>query len=221
LARTPIHRAFRSSGSTLLSSSKVALGSSPDLRIHPGADKHIRSTERDGHLASTDDVFLTAGPDAGVSLLIEMLINSPKAKILIPIPQYPLYTAALSRNSGVPLPYYLDESARWATVPSEIERALEKARKDEYEAKALIVINPGNPTGALLDAELMKLLIRLCETHNIVLVADEVYRANLHEPSMHSFISFKKTVRDLGSCVPLLTFHSISEGVTGECGRRG
>ncbi|KAF8752112.1 Aminotransferase class I and II [Rhizoctonia solani] len=65
---------------------------------------------RDGHSADPSQIFLTAGASAGVSLLISMLISSPKAGILIPIPQYPLYTATLAQQGGIPIPYYLDES---------------------------------------------------------------------------------------------------------------
>jgi alanine transaminase len=156
-----------------------------------------------------------------VSLLIDMLIDGPDAGILIPIPQYPLYTATLAQHEGVPLPYDLDESAGWSTGAAEIERALAKAKADGVRAKALVIINPGNPTGALLDAGTQAELVKLCEAHNLVLLADEVYQANLHEPGAHPFTSFKKVVRDLGSAVPLVSFHSISKGVTGECGRRG
>jgi alanine transaminase len=150
-----------------------------------------------------------------------MLIANPKSGILIPIPQYPLYTATLAAHAGVGIPYLLDEEADWATSAPEIEAAIAKAVADGIEPKALVVINPGNPTGALLDETTMQRLVRLCAHHNLVLLADEVYQANLHARATHPFTSFKKVVRDLGSAVPLVSFHSISKGVTGECGRRG
>jgi alanine transaminase len=150
-----------------------------------------------------------------------MLIANPKSGILIPIPQYPLYTATLAAHAGVGIPYLLDEEADWATSAPEIEAAIAKAVADGIEPKALVVINPGNPTGALLDETTMQRLVRLCAQHNLVLLADEVYQANLHARATHPFTSFKKVVRDLGSAVPLVSFHSISKGVTGECGRRG
>jgi alanine transaminase len=150
-----------------------------------------------------------------------MLINTPKAGILIPIPQYPLYTATLAQHEGVPVPYYLDEDRGWGTTPGDIEAAIKKARSEGTDVRALVVINPGNPTGALIDAETMKALVKLCEEHALVLLADEVYQVNLHEAATHPFTSFKKVVRDLNSRVPLVSFHSISKGVTGECGRRG
>src|ERR1700726_4018573 len=103
--------------------------------------------ERDGYPSNPGHIFLTGGASAGVSLLISMLINSPKSGILIPIPQYPLYTATLAQHSGGALPYYLDEASDWSTAPASIEAALEKAHRDGIVAKGLVVINPGNPTG--------------------------------------------------------------------------
>ncbi|KAF7368201.1 Alanine aminotransferase [Mycena venus] len=185
-----------------------------------GAYSHSQG-DRDGHSASPDDIFLTAGADAGVSLLINMLITDPTSGILIPIPQYPLYTATLAQHHGRAIPYLLDESSGWSTNPASISAALAKTKEDGTTPKALVVINPGNPTGALLTAATMAELVKLCEEHSLVLLADEVYQSNLHEKERHPFTSFKKIVRDLNSPVPLVSFHSISKGVRGECGRRG
>jgi len=150
-----------------------------------------------------------------------MLISSPRAGILIPIPQYPLYTATLTANSGVGIPYYLDEGANWGTSAPDIEAAIQEAIRTGVEPKALVVINPGNPTGALLDEPTMEKVVRLCEQHGLVLLADEVYQTNLHARATHPFTSFKKVVRALGASLPLFSFHSVSKGVVGECGRRG
>ncbi|KAL0946263.1 hypothetical protein HGRIS_012518 [Hohenbuehelia grisea] len=177
--------------------------------------------ERDGYPSNPDHIFLTAGASAGVSLLISMLISTPKAGILIPIPQYPLYTATLAQYNGVPIPYHLDETMDWATSVHEIEGAIEKAHRDGVHAKALVIINPGNPTGALLDEETQKKLVELCQKYSLVLLADEVYQTNLHKPDTHPFSSFKKIVCDLQSPTALISFHSISKGISGECGRRG
>ncbi|TDL20660.1 PLP-dependent transferase [Rickenella mellea] len=178
-------------------------------------------SKRDGHPSNPEHIFLTAGASAGVSLLLSMLISSPKSGILIPIPQYPLYTATLAQFSGAPVPYYLDESSGWSTSPPAVEAAIEKALKEGIEPKALVVINPGNPTGALLSEETQRALVQLCEKYSIALLADEVYQANLHAPHTHPFTSFKRVVRDLQSPIALFSFHSISKGVSGECGRRG
>ncbi|KAJ2914601.1 hypothetical protein MD484_g5849, partial [Candolleomyces efflorescens] len=177
--------------------------------------------DRDGYPADPNHIFLTTGASAGVSLLINMLISSPTSGILIPIPQYPLYTATLAQHHGQPIPYYLDETQDWATSIAELEQALDKAHKANIVPKALVIINPGNPTGALLSEETMSQIVHLCEKYSLVLLADEVYQSNLHRPSTHPFTSFKKIVCKLNSHIPLVSFHSISKGVTGECGRRG
>lgn len=140
---------------------------------------------------------------------------------MIPIPQYPLYTATLAQFNGVPLPYHLSEPDGWSTSLDEIKAALAKAANDGITPRALVIINPGNPTGSLLDVPTMEAVVRLCEEHSLVLLADEVYQTNLHSPTTHPFHSFKQVVRRLGSPAGLFSFHSTSKGVTGECGRRG
>lgn len=179
-------------------------------------------TERDGYPSDFNHIFLSAGASAGVDLLVDVLISSPTSGILIPIPQYPLYTATLARHNGIPIPYYLDETSNgWTTNVDEVERAIQKALSENVETKALVIINPGNPTGGVLALDEQKALVKLCEKYNIVLIADEVYQANIHTRDTHTFTSFKKVVRMLDSHVPLVSFHSTSKGVTGECGRRG
>src|SRR5258706_10265359 len=179
------------------------------------------ATERDGYPSDFNHIFLSAGASAGVDLLVDVLISSPNSGILIPIPQYPLYTATLARHNGIPIPYYLDETSHgWTTNVDEVERAIQKALSENIETKALVIINPGNPTGGVLTLDEQKALVKLCGKYNIVLIADEVYQANIHTRDTHTFTSFKKVVRMLDSHVPLVSFHSISKGVTGDCGRR-
>ncbi|KIY52189.1 PLP-dependent transferase [Fistulina hepatica ATCC 64428] len=177
--------------------------------------------KRDGYPANPDHIFLTAGASAGVSLLMNMLISSKNSGILIPIPQYPLYSASLAQYSGVPLPYHLDEASGWSTSLHEIEETLSHPAHKEITPKALVIINPGNPTGSLLDEHTQEKLVELCEKYSLVLLADEVYQNNLHRPEEHPFTSFKKIVTRMKSPIPLVSFHSISKGVAGECGRRG
>merc|ERR1711871_1739126 len=87
--------------------------------------------------------------------------------------------------------------------------------------KLLVIINPGNPTGASLPRASLEAIVRFVEKRpGLVLAADEVYQENVYGDAP-PFISFKKIVRDLGSKIPLVSFHSISKGFTGECGLRG
>ncbi|ORY54165.1 putative alanine aminotransferase [Leucosporidium creatinivorum] len=180
--------------------------------------------ERDGHPASPDKIFLTAGASTGVSNLLQVLISSPSDGVLIPIPQYPLYTAALALNEARAVPYYLQESAEWGLDVEDLRSSIKKARSEGTKLKALVVINPGNPTGNCLSRENMEDIVRICYDEGLVLFADEVYQDNIYHHSK-PFTSFKKALHDLGAPyadnVELVSFHSISKGQTGECGRRG
>ncbi|KIJ59514.1 hypothetical protein HYDPIDRAFT_183971 [Hydnomerulius pinastri MD-312] len=172
-------------------------------------------SDRDGYPADPNHIYLTGGASAGVSLLISMLISEPmKSGVLIPILQYPLYTATLAQPSGEPLPYHLDESDDWNTDLATIEAAIKETRNRDVVPKALAIINPGNPTGAVLEEETQRKIVQLCKTYGLVLLADEVYQANIHRATKH-FTSFKRIVREMKSDVALVSFHSISEGVRG------
>jgi alanine transaminase len=89
----------------------------------------------------------------------------------------------------------------------------------------LAIINPGNPTGACLPVEAMKQVVQLCYDESLLLLADEVYQANIFDKENKPFVSFKKVLREMdkevAESVELVSFHSISKGVSGECGRRG
>lgn len=184
----------------------------------------LLSIERDGYPSHPSKIYLTAGASTGVSNLMQILISSPSDGVLIPIPQYPLYTAALALNSARAVPYYLQESSAWGLDIEEVRRGVAEARAEGTELKAMVVINPGNPTGNCLSQKDMSDIIRLCYDEKLVLFADEVYQDNIYHPQK-PFVSFKKALHDIGSPyaenLELVSFHSISKGQTGECGRRG
>lgn len=144
---------------------------------------------------------------------------------MIPIPQYPLYTATLAHLDAVPIPYYLQEPDHWSMSHEDLVASIKKARDSETPIKAMAIINPGNPTGACLPLEAMKQVVQICYDEGIMLLADEVYQHNIFDPETKPFISFKKVLRDMpkevAESVELVSFHSISKGVSGECGRRG
>jgi alanine transaminase len=143
----------------------------------------------------------------------------------IPIPQYPLYTATLSYIHGVPLPYNLTESSGWSLSHEVLEETIAKAKKAGTPVKALVIINPGNPTGACLSLKDMEQVVQLCYDEGILLLADEVYQSNIFDETNKPFHSFKKVLRsmpeEVANGVELISFHSISKGMSGECGRRG
>ncbi|KAJ1910590.1 alanine transaminase [Tieghemiomyces parasiticus] len=180
---------------------------------------------RDGSPASADDIYLTAGASAGVQQLMQLIISGPEVGVMIPIPQYPLYTATLALYQAHPVPYYLDEAHAWGMNVQDLEASLHTARGRGVDVRALVIINPGNPTGQCLSESNMREVVEFCHRERLVLLADEVYQTNFYEPDTRPFHSFKKILR---SCpapvrdeVELVSFHSISKGMVGECGRRG
>ena len=182
-------------------------------------------TERDGYPSSPDKVYLTAGASVGVSNLLQVLISNPSDGVLIPIPQYPLYTAALALNEAVAVPYYLDEAKSWGLDVQSLKDSIKKARAEGTTLKAMVVINPGNPTGNCLSQQDLEAIVKICHEERLVLLADEVYQDNAYLPESRPFISFKKVLRSMPAPisdeVELVSFHSLSKGQTGECGRRG
>lgn len=198
---------------------------------HSQGDAFIRKSvakfvsERDGFPSNPDNIFLTGGASAAVTYLLDILSTSDKSGFLIPIPQYPLYTATISLNNAVPVGYYLNEDHHWSTDLAEIRQLIKDNTAKGIEIKALVVINPGNPTGAILERQDIVELIDIAAEHGIVLIADEVYQNNVFE---REFISVRKVLYELREKDPELyrnvqvaSLHSTSKGVSGECGQRG
>merc|ERR1719197_330403 len=176
--------------------------------------------KRDGYPANPDHIFLSDGASPAVKAALKMLIRSPKDGIMIPIPQYPLYSAGVTLIGGTQVNYFLDESNGWSLSVDELERAYKVASDAGVTVRGLAVINPGNPTGQVLSVDVMQGIVKWAAERGVVLMADEVYQTNIYTDNK-PFVSFKKVVCDLKSPVELLSFHSVSKGVIGECGKRG
>lgn len=184
-------------------------------------------TERDQSdiRSDPDSIFLTVGASAAVRYLILLLSTGPNAGFLIPIPQYPLYTATIALCGSKAHGYYLDESRDWAVDVDSIRKTIADAAKEGVTMKSLVVINPGNPTGATLCKKDIETLIDVAVQNRLVIIADEVYQNNVF---VGEFISFRKCLLELQAANPekykhvqLASLHSISKGVSGECGQRG
>lgn len=182
--------------------------------------------ERDGFPADPANVYLSAGASSGVNTLMHIICANPSTGVLVPIPQYPLYTATLSVLNATCVPYYLDESKSWGTSLEVIKESYEKAVADGTDVRAIVVINPGNPTGASLSESDIQEVIRFAAERKLVVMADEVYQTNVFIGKFHSF---KSVLRQLQKDdkdgtfehVELASLHSISKGMVGECGHRG
>jgi aspartate/methionine/tyrosine aminotransferase len=174
--------------------------------------------------ADPRNIFLTNGASQAVMFTLEMLLNKSTDGIMIPIPQYPLYTAALTLLDGTPVPYYLDEAKNWAVTPEQLEEAYDKATQRKINVRALVIINPGNPTGQLLDVELMRGVVEWAHKRKVTILSDEVYQQNIYSATK-KFHSMREVVLAMGAPianeVQLFSFHSASKGIHGECGRRG
>lgn len=168
---------------------------------------------------------MTAGASGAVSLLLNVLCAGPESGVLVPMPQYPLYTATLALLNARAVPYYLNESAGWSTDLATIKSSLAEARKNGTDVRAIVVINPGNPTGACLSPSEIEAILTFAQQERLVVLADEVYQTNIFAGE---FTSFKKSLRSLQKNAPgkadsveLASMHSISKGMVGECGHRG
>ena len=142
--------------------------------------------------------------------------------MLVPIPQYPLYSATLALQEAHMLGYELDENDGWALPTAKLEAKLEKAKADGVETRCLVVINPGNPTGNSLPYKNMVEVVKFCAKHKLVLMADEVYQENVYDDAL-PFYSFKKVLEEMNPRpnLELVSLHSTSKGFLGECGLRG
>lgn len=180
---------------------------------------------RDGFPADPDDIYLSAGASSGVNTLLHVICAGPHTGVLVPIPQYPLYTASLSLLDAKCVPYYLDESKNWGTDIGAIKAAYQEAVNEGTDVRAIVIINPGNPTGASLSEDDVKAVIEFAYEKKLVVLADEVYQTNVFQGKFHSF---KGVLRSMQAKDPkkyehveIASLHSISKGMIGECGHRG
>jgi alanine transaminase len=193
----------------------------------PGIKQSIANyiERRDGFPSDPNSIYLSTGASSGVNTLMHIICAKPETGILVPIPQYPLYTATLALLNARCVPYLLDEEKAWGTELSVIRESYDKATKEGTDVRAIVVINPGNPTGASLSADNVKAVLEFAAEKNLVVLADEVYQTNVF---IGKFTSFKKVLSEMQKTnagkydtVELASLHSISKGMVGECGHRG
>lgn len=183
-------------------------------------------SERDGFPSNPDNIFLSTGASDGIKNVMKLAMTgqsgNKRAGVMIPIPQYPLYTATIAEYNAHPIGYFLDESNNWALDMSELQRAIDEARP-HCQPRAIVIINPGNPTGQVLTKENIKNVICFAKEQNLLLMADEVYQHNIYAAGCE-FHSFKKVLMEMGpeyDTLEMASFMSTSKGYMGECGFRG
>uniref|UniRef100_A0AAR2KL84 alanine transaminase n=2 Tax=Pygocentrus nattereri TaxID=42514 RepID=A0AAR2KL84_PYGNA len=182
---------------------------------------------RDGGIAcDPDNIYLTTGASDGIVTILKLLTTGEgrtRTGVMISIPQYPLYSAALAELGAVQINYYLNEEKCWSLDIDELQRSLEAAR-EHCRPRVLCIINPGNPTGQVQSRQCIEDVIRFAAKEHLFLMADEVYQDNVYAEGC-AFHSFKKVLFEMGpkfsSTVELASFHSTSKCYMGECGFRG
>jgi len=178
---------------------------------------------RDGFPSYYGNIILTTGATEAARQFLKLFMSTPgkKAGVLIPIPQYPLYSATLEEFDLGQIDYYLDEENNWAINIKELEK-ITLACKSKYCPRVMVIINPGNPTGQVLDKKNIQELIKFAYREKLIILADEVYQQNVYNDS--EFHSFKKVMMEMGepfSRMELVSIFSASKGYSGECGLRG
>jgi alanine-synthesizing transaminase len=153
-----------------------------------------------------DDIYLGNGASELIVTATNALLNDGD-ELLLPAPDYPLWTAAVTLAGGKPVHYLCDEANGWMPDPADIRR------KITPRTKGLVVINPNNPTGALYSDALLKELVAIAREHGLVLMADEVYDKVLYDEMKHTAIG------SLSDDVLTLTFNSLSKSYR-SCGYR-
>jgi alanine transaminase len=184
---------------------------------------------RDGFPCSPADLALTTGASEGVRRVIQAIIANPNDGLMISAPQYPLYACAITMCGGKSVFYELDEANNWTINETELIRSYESAVAEGTNVRGIVIINPGNPVGAVLSRDCIRSIIKFASERNLLIFADEVYQANVYTDSK-KFHSFKKCLRELQledqnsealAFQQLVSFHTVSKGLIGECGQRG
>ena len=153
-----------------------------------------------------DDIYLGNGASDLITMAVMTLLNEGD-ELLVPAPDYPLWTASTSLAGGKPVHYMCDEADGWNPSLADIRSKITPA------TRGIVVINPNNPTGALYSDELLKGIVQLAREHDLVILADEVYDKVLYEDEKHTALA------SLSTDVITLTFNSLSKAYR-SCGYR-
>lgn len=125
-----------------------------------------------------DDIYLGNGVSELITMAMQALLNDGD-EVLVPAPDYPLWTAAVSLSGGTAVHYVCDEQADWFPDIADMES------KINSNTRALVIINPNNPTGAVYSKEILLQLIELCRKHELILFADEIYSKIIYDEAVH------------------------------------
>ena len=167
--------------------------------MHYCQEKNIEGVE-------LDDIYTGNGVSELIVLSMNGLLNHGD-EILVPSPDYPLWTAAVSLSSGTPVHYLCDEAQGWAPSIDDIRA------KVSSKTKGIVIINPNNPTGAIYDDATLKAVIQIAREHGLIIFADEIYDKTLFDGKTHTSIA------SLATDVLMITFNGLSKNYR-SCGFR-
>jgi len=155
---------------------------------------------------TVEDIWLGNGASELIVMSMNALLD-PGDEVLIPSPDYPLYTGAVALSGGTPVHYRCDEASGWQPDLADIRR------KVSPRTKGIVIINPNNPTGAVYPREVLQQVVQVAREHQLVVFADEVYDQILYDGETHTSIA------SLADDVLFLTFNSLSKNYRA-CGYR-
>jgi alanine transaminase len=174
--------------------------------------------KRDDCETFKEDILLTNGASGGIKIVLQALLEEKKDTVLVPIPQYPLYSASIMLLGSTLAGYELDENDNWSVDIKSLDKVYKEHHDSGHRLKAMVIINPGNPTGNILSEQNIEDIIKFCYENKLVILADEVYQNNIYSKTK-KFHSFKKVLNKLPypyNKTILFSFHSISKGYLGE-----
>ena len=155
---------------------------------------------------TVEDIYLGNGVSELIVMAMQGLLNNGD-QVLIPMPDYPLWTAAVSLSGGFPVHYLCDETAEWYPDLDDIRS------KVTSNTKAIVVINPNNPTGALYPKEILEGILQIAREHGLIVFADEIYDKVLFDGNQHTSIA------SLADDVLCITMNGLSKNYR-SCGYR-
>jgi len=129
-----------------------------------------------------DDIYIGNGVSELIVMAMQALLNNGD-EVLLPAPDYPLWTAAVTLSGGVPVHYLCDEQANWFPDIDNIKS------KITSRTKAIVLINPNNPTGAVYSKDLLEQIIQLARQHKLIIYSDEIYDKILYDGTQHHCIA--------------------------------
>ena len=156
---------------------------------------------------SVDDVYIGNGVSELIMMVLQALVDNGD-EVLVPAPDYPLWTGAVSLCGGTPVHYLCDEGNGWNPDLAEVEA------KVTERTQALVIINPNNPTGAVYSEAIVRGLIDIARRHDLVVLADEIYEKIIFDDAVHHHAA-----RFAGEDVLCLTFSGLSKAYR-VCGYR-